>query len=303
MIFFIFEARPNVITEAFSLAFKSGNAIIFRNGREAKNSSTFLYELIKETLGSCGLDKNILTGLIDSSYEDAKWVMQQEKWIDLVIPRGGEKLIESVKQNSRVPVIQNDRGLCHLFVDKAADIEMALKILENGKTQRPSVCNSLETVLVHEQIAERFLQPAFSRLQVFDVQWHVCEKSMKVLGSQKKIGPASAKNFATEYGTLELNCKIVPDLSSALQHIAEFGSRHSECIVTNNIETAKRFQFEVDAAVAYWNASTRFTDGFEFGLGGEIGISTQKLHVRGPVGLEALTTSRWIVSGTGQVRK
>lgn len=303
VILFIFESRPNVITEAFSLGFKSGNALIFKNGKEAFHTAQMLYGLIEETLQENKILKASFAGLAQASREEVHWLLKQDRWIDLVIPRGGDQLIETVKANSRIPVIQNDRGLCHLYVDAEADLTMALHILKNGKTQRPSVCNALETLLVNKKIAKEFLRRAYQELESDKVHWWVCPQSLVLLGgTSEKVTAIMPNSFDYEYLSLELNCRVVEGLEEALEHIQFHGSKHSESIVTQNQKTARKFQDEVDAAVVYWNASTRFTDGVEFGLGGEIGISTQKLHVRGPVGLEALTTVRWVVDGQGQIR-
>lgn len=303
VILFIFESRPNVITEAFSLGFKSGNALVFKNGKEASYTAKFIYELIDECLRENNILRTSFQGLAQASREEIHWLLQQDRSIDLVIPRGGDQLIESVKANSRIPVIQNDRGLCHLYVDAEADIEMALRILKNGKTQRPSVCNSLETLLVHEKVAKQFLLLAQKELESNKVLWWVCPQSLVLLGGpNESVMATTPSSFDREYLNLELNCRVVRSLEEVLEHIQLHGSKHSESIVTQNENTARKFQDEVDAAVVYWNASTRFTDGVEFGLGGEIGISTQKLHVRGPVGLDALTTARWVVDGQGQIR-
>jgi glutamate-5-semialdehyde dehydrogenase len=303
VILFIFESRPNVITEAFSLGFKSGNALIFKNGKEAYHTAKLLYGLIEETLQENKLAKESFVGLAQLAREEVHWFLKQDAWIDLVIPRGGDQLIETVKANSRIPVIQNDRGLCHLYVDSEADISMALQVLKNGKTQRPSVCNSLETLLVHEKIAQPFLSLAQKELSAEQVIWWACPQALTLLGGpSEKVRAANADSFDSEYLSLQLNCRVVKNLNEALDHILQFGSNHSESIITQNEVTARKFQDKVDAAVVYWNASTRFTDGVEFGLGGEIGISTQKLHVRGPVGLDALTTVRWVVDGHGQIR-
>jgi glutamate-5-semialdehyde dehydrogenase len=299
-ILFIFEARPNVIAEAVALAIKSGNAIIMKCGKEAQHSAQFLFNIISDTLKKEKMPTDIFTGLSNVSREQTDWLMTQNKFIDLLIPRGGDKLIEHVKKHSSIPVIQNDRGLCHTYIDAEADLEMALKILKNAKTHRPGVCNATETVLVHKDIAKTFLPKAYELMP--EVQWHCCQQSLALMPKQKSILLADKNSFDTEYLDLKINCKIVSEINEALQHIEQHGSKHSEAIVTNNEMLARRFQNEIDAAVVYWNASTRFTDGAQFGLGGEMGISTQKLHVRGPVGLEALTTTRWVVDGVGQIR-
>lgn len=300
VILFIFEARPNVISEAFSLAFKSGNAMIFKNGKEAERTSSVLYSLIQQTLTENKIPADAFAGLSQASHEDIFWLLKQDRWIDLVIPRGGDHLIKIVKENSRIPVIQNDRGLCHLYVDSEANMEMALAILKNGKMQRPGVCNAIETLLVHESLASSFLPKAQEVIP--GVQWWVSAEGVRYFSASNLVNQALPTTFDQEYLSLQLSCRLVASVEEAILHIREHGSKHSEAIITENEKTARRFQREVDAAVVYWNSSTRFTDGFEFGFGGEIGISTQKLHVRGPVGLEALTTTRWLVDGKGQIR-
>jgi glutamate-5-semialdehyde dehydrogenase len=302
VILFVFEARPNVITEAFSLAWKTSNVILMKAGKEAKHSAEFLFSLIRKALSAEGLSDDFFKGFSDLSREQTDWLMLQNREIDLLIPRGGEKLIDHVKKHSKIPVVQNDRGLCHLYIEADANEDMALAILENAKTQRPGVCNSVETLLVHQTQAAQFLPKAFSKLSKSKVTWYACSESRKWLPKDPSVQSAQKDSFDQEYLDFKLNCKVVQNLDEALQHIQKHGSKHSESIVTSSTDLAKRFQSEVDAAVVYWNASTRFTDGMEFGLGGEIGISTQKLHVRGPVGLQGLTTLKWVVDGTGQVR-
>ena len=215
---------------------------------------------------------------------------------------GGDSLIEFVVTNSLIPIIKNDRGLCHVYVDSDADLEMALNIVDNAKTQRPGVCNAMETVLVHEAVKDSFLPALYARMAAKGVQWFGCPATCAILKGKEKVSPASAASWDTEYLDLKMNCRVVSSLDEAIRHISEHGSRHSESIVTRSEPAARKFQSQVDAAAVYWNASTRFTDGFEFGLGGELGISTQKLHVRGPVGLRELTSLRWVIDGTGQVR-
>lgn len=303
LILFIFEARPNVITEAFALAFKSSNILIAKNGREAQKTAEFLYQLIYESLEKNNLSQDYFLGFPQLRREHSHWLMQQDRWIDLLIPRGGDQLIEYVKENSRIPVIQNDRGLCHIYVDAEADLKISLEVLVNAKTQRPGVCNAVETLLVHETVAKEFLLKAYPRLSDFGVVWNLCKTSYKWLPKDKKTKLAKKTSYDTEYLDYEINVKVVKNLQETIEHIATHGSKHSECIMTQNKNTAQIFQQKVDAAVVYWNASTRFTDGYEFGFGGEMGISTQKLHVRGPVSLEHLTCARWLVDGQGQVRK
>ncbi len=303
VIFMIFESRPNVITEAFSLAFKAGNGIILRGGRESLTTAKVLYELIARALNENAVAPAVFWGITDPDRSLSDWLMQQNKFIDVLIPRGGDALIEYVTEHSNIPLIKNDRGLCHLYVHRDADFKMALEILENAKTQRPGVCNAIETLLVDHEIANTFLRQAYARLAPHEVEWHVCANSLDILNSSPRVFLASPNTFKTEYLDLKISARIVKDLAQAIDHIEEFGSRHSECIVTQNTMAAREFETKVDAAVVYWNSSTRFTDGFQFGLGGEIGISTQKLHVRGPVGLEALTSLRWVCHGHGETRK
>lgn len=302
VIFMIFESRPNVIIEAFSLAWKSGNAIILRGGSESKFTNSSLYRLINQSLQSEGISFSAFYGFEDYDRQWVETLLKRKDLIDVVVPRGGDKLIQMVQEKSLMPIIKNDRGLCHTYVDEDADLQMAAEIVKNAKTQRPGVCNSLETVLVHQKIAGTFLPLLYQSTLAQSLQWRADSESMKILPAGKDVQSASSLDWDTEHLDLIINCKIVKNLDEALLHIAEHGSKHSEAIVTGSEKKARRFQEEVDAAATYWNASTRFTDGFEFGLGGELGISTQKLHVRGPVGLRELTTPRWIVDGQGQIR-
>jgi glutamate-5-semialdehyde dehydrogenase len=309
VILMIFESRPNVVLEAFSLAFKTGNAIALRGGSESRSTAHQLYEIMREALSSEGFSADSFLGVNDYDRAIVEKLLHRKDLIDVVVPRGGDKLIAFVEATARMPIIKNDRGLCHAFVDAEADLEMALNIVVNAKVQRPGVCNSLETVLIHEFIAEKFLPELFLKTRDVALELRCDEATLKILKRAQpnaiasgKIVTASAADWDTEYLDMILNVKIVDSLQSALQHIADHGSKHSEVIVTANETHARIFQADVDAAVVYWNASTRFTDGFAFGLGGELGISTQKLHVRGPVGLRELTTPRWVVDGTGQIR-
>lgn len=303
VIFMIFESRPNVILEAFSLAFKSGNAIALRGGSDSKFTAEVFYRIMREALQASGLSADSFFGMNDY---DRKWVeilLNRKDLIDIVVPRGGDRLIAFVEKTAVMPIIKNDRGLCHTYVDADADLEMAVKIVNNAKTQRPGVCNSLETVLVHKAIAEKFLPKLYEVSQAHAVEWHCDKASLKILGKKPNVKAAKVSDWDTEYLDQIMNCKIVNDLDEAMAHIEKHGSRHSEAILTSSEAKARRFQSEIDAAAVYWNASTRFTDGFEFGLGGELGISTQKLHVRGPVGLRELTTPRWVIDGDGQIRE
>jgi glutamate-5-semialdehyde dehydrogenase len=296
----IFESRPNVILEAFSLAFKSGNAIALRGGSESASTAKVIYEIMDETLRS----QNIAAfyGLTDYDRAIVGQLLKRKDWIDVVVPRGGERLIEFVTANSLIPIIKNDRGLCHAYVDSEADLAMAVTVVANAKTQRPGVCNSLETVLVHASVAEAFLPQLYAATSAVQLAWRCDPRSLKILSGQLSTQAARSEDWDTEYLEQIINCRVVESLAEALDHIERHGSKHSEAILTKNESTARRFQDAVDAAAVYWNASTRFTDGFELGLGGELGISTQKLHVRGPVGLRELTSTRWLIDGEGQIR-
>lgn len=302
VVFMIFESRPNVALEAFSMGFKSGNAMILRGGKESQRTTKVLYDILEKSIKAAGLPTDILWGITDSDREIVNQLLTQKEYIDVVVPRGGEGLINFVVENSLIPIIKNDRGLCHVYVNDDAKLDMAVDILVNAKTQRPAVCNSMETILVHRKIAGKLLPKVYERMQKFNVQWFGCHETRKILKKYPHVSEATEKNYNTEYLEQIVNCKVVSGVTEAMEHIEKFGSRHSECIVTQKVKLARQFQNEVDAAVVYWNASTRFTDGFEFGLGGELGISTQKLHVRGPVGLQALTNERWVVDGKGQIR-
>lgn len=302
VILMIFESRPNVILEAFSLAFKSGNSIVLRGGSDSKTTAQIFYQLMKDVLNGLGLQDTAFLGVEDYDRSLVETLLKRTDLIDIVVPRGGEKLIEFVQRTALMPIIKNDRGLCHAYVDDEADLEMAVKIVDNAKTQRPGVCNSLETVLVHQAIAEKFLPALYEATSKVNLQWRVDSKTETILNGKPRIQPASDEDWNTEHLDQILNCRVVDSFDQALEHIDQFSSKHSEAIITKNETKARRFQEDVDAAAVYWNASTRFTDGFEFGLGGELGISTQKLHVRGPVGLRELTTPRWVIDGVGQIR-
>ena len=294
----IFESRPNVTVDAAALCFKAGNTVILRGGSDAINSNKALVSLMRGAIKDCGFDENAVQLVEDTSRAVANAMMKLNKYIDLLIPRGGGGLIRAVIENATIPVIQTGEGNCHVFVDASADVDMAVRIVDNAKTQRPSVCNAIENILVHKDIAEAF----FAKL---DELW---QGKVKIVGDEatsklvevEKI--AEESDYATEFLDYKLSSKIVNDVNEAIAHINRFGTKHSECIVTNDIRNAELFQKMVDAAAVYVNASTRFTDGFEFGLGAEIGISTQKLHARGPMGLEALTTYKYLINGDGQIR-
>lgn len=304
VLFMIFESRPNVAIEAFSLALKAGNVILLRGGKESKHTVGVFYSLMQAALVSSNLPKECVFGITDPNRDIVLELLQERELIDVVIPRGGDTLIEFVVQNSKIPIIKNDRGMCHVYVHEDAKLETAFLIIENAKKQRPGVCNAMETLLVHEAIASKLLPQLYKKLsEGSPVIWYLCKNSFPLLEGEAHVHPASRASFDTEYLDLKLNCKIVKDQNEAIEHIEAHGSKHSEAILTENKMIARQFQNEVDAAAVYWNASTRFTDGFELGLGGELGISTQKLHVRGPVGLKELTSIRWLMDGNGQIRK
>lgn len=302
VILMIFESRPNVAIESFSLAFKSGNAAILRGGKESMRTTAALYEVLNQALSENDFPVECLWGITDPDRSLTAALLKESRYIDVVVPRGGDKLIEFVVSNSRIPIIKNDRGLCHVYAHEDADLKMAENIVKNAKTQRPGVCNSMETLLVHERVAVRFLPSLHEALKPFSVKWFGCSKTLEILNGHHEVRPASAESWDTEYLDFIMNCKIVASFDEAIAHIETHGSRHSESIVTRSAQVAKEFQATVDAAAVYWNASTRFTDGHQLGLGGELGISTQKLHVRGPVGLSELTSARWIIDGEGQTR-
>lgn len=293
----IFESRPNVTVDAAALCLKSGNVCILRGGSDAINSNTALVEIIRQALAENSLPENAVQLVTDTSREAAAELMRLNGYVDVLIPRGGKGLIQSVMKNSTIPVIQTGEGNCHLFVDESADLGMALKIADNAKTQRPSVCNAIESLLVHEAVAAEFL-PRLKAMWEGRVEILGDCETASVLG----CAVASETDFATEFNDYKITVAVVENLEQAIEHINKFGTKHSEAIVTKSFENARLFQERVDAAAVYVNASTRFTDGFEFGLGAEIGISTQKLHARGPMGLRELTTYKYIIDGNGQIR-
>jgi glutamate-5-semialdehyde dehydrogenase len=304
VILMIFESRPNVAIEAFSLALKSGNALLLRGGKESRETVTVLYRLIEESIADAGLPAGAFIGISNPDREIVKALLADKERIDVVVPRGGEGLITFVVENARMPIIKNDRGLCHIYVHEDADLAAAARIVENAKTQRPGVCNAMETLLVHRKrvgalATELAKIPALAKVE-FRVAANAKADFEKAFPG--RVRDAEAQDFDTEYLDLILNVKAVDGIDEAIAHIERHGSRHSESILTKTEALARKFQNEVDAAAVYWNASTRFTDGFALGLGGELGISTQKLHVRGPVGLRELTSVRWIIDGEGQIR-
>ena len=297
----IFESRPNVSVDSFSLAFKTSNAIILRGGRDAIHSNTALVTVIRKALAKAGLNKNVVQLVEDISHAVAEELMQAVDYVDVLIPRGGARLIQTVKEKSKVPVIETGVGNCHIFVDETADLEMATKIVINAKTQRPSVCNAAESLVVHEKIAEQFLPQLEAAInKVHPVEFRADQKALAIFKDAKA---ASEKDFATEYNDYIMSVNMVSSLDEAIDWVNRYTTHHSEAIVTKDLEHAERFQDEVDAAAVYVNASTRFTDGFVFGLGAEIGISTQKMHARGPMGLEALTSTKFYINCKGQIRE
>ena len=296
----IYEARPNVTVDAAVLCLKSGNACILRGGKEAINSNTVLADIMREALKASGLPEDCICLVHDTTRESAKELMNLRDYIDVLIPRGGAGLIKSVVENASVPVIETGRGNCHVYVDDSADLEMAASIVENAKCSRPSVCNAMETLLVNIKIADEFLPLLLPRLQKYNVELRCDEKALRILGSAAI--PANESDWDTEYDDYILAVKCVSDIDEAMEHISRYGSGHSEAIITNDYAKSQRFLNEVDAAAVYVNASTRFTDGGEFGLGAEIGISTQKMHARGPMGLRELTSCKYVIYGNGQIR-
>ena len=296
----IYEARPNVTVDAAALCLKSGNAVILRGGKEAFHSSSAMVAVMRDALEEAGLPRDCVALVNDTSRESAQELMNLTGYLDVLIPRGGAGLIRSVVEHARVPVIQTGVGVCHIYVDGEADLDMAARILFNAKCSRPSVCNAAECVLVDRSVAADFLPTAWELLRTKQVEVRGCDETRAILGDW--VRPAVAEDWDTEFGDYILACKVVSGVEEAMDFIAAHGTGHSEAIVTNNYFTAQRFLDEVDAAAVYVNASTRFTDGGEFGLGAEIGISTQKMHARGPMGLEELTSSKYVIYGTGQTR-
>ncbi len=296
----IFESRPNVTVDAATLCLKAGNVVILRGGKEAITSNTCLVNVMRGALEKTGLPKDAVQLVEDTSHEVAEKMMQMREYLDVLIPRGGAGLIRTVVERASVPVIETGVGNCHVFVDASADLDMAVNIVDNGKTQRPSVCNAVESLLVHESLAEEFLPLLQARLEQHNVTLHGCCATKKILGDS--VLAATEQDYATEYLGYEMSIRVVKDIDEAIAHIAKYGTKHSEAIVTRSLENAKKFQQRVDAAAVYVNASTRFTDGGEFGFGAEIGISTQKLHARGPMALRELTTVKYLINGDGQIR-
>ena len=297
----IYEARPNVTVDAAALCLKTGNAVVLRGGREAVNTNLCLIGIMKDAISSCGIDPDVL-GFVEpgDGHESANALMTARGLVDVLIPRGGKRLIQAVVTNAKVPVIETGAGNCHLYVDESADIEMAVTVAINAKCSRPAVCNAIETLLVHESVAKKFLSAFAAKVsEKYSLEIRGCAKTQAILPFATI---ASDEDYATEYDDFILAVKVVGSVSEAVEHINKYNTGHSEAIITNDEKNAEYFRKYVDAAAVYVNASTRFTDGGEFGFGAEIGISTQKLHARGPMGLMALTTQKYLIRGEGQIR-
>lgn len=296
----IYESRPNVTVDAATLCLKAGNAVILRGGKEAYYSNKILVEIMRGAVESAGFPADIIQFVDDTTREVTTELMKCSEYLDVLIPRGGAGLIKAVLKNATVPVIETGTGNCHAYVDASADLDMAVNIVNNAKTSRPSVCNALESLLVHKDAAERFLPMLASALEQHSVELRGCPETCRILGG--RAIPASEEDYATEFLDYILSIKVVSGLDEALDHIEKYSTGHSETIITNDLNSANRFRSEVDSAAVYVNASTRFTDGGEFGFGAEIGISTQKLHARGPMGLSELTSVKYLIDGDGQIR-
>ncbi len=296
----IYEARPNVTADAAALCLKSGNAVILRGGSDAIYSNTVICNVMRDAIAKAGLPEDCIQLVTDTSRETANLMMKANGYLDVLIPRGGAGLIKSVVENATVPVIETGTGNCHVYVDSSAELNMAVEIIDNAKTQRPGVCNACETVLLHREIAEEILPRLKKKLDEHKVEIRGCEITKMILGDC--VVPATEEDYATEFLDYILAVKIVDNIYEAIEHIGRYSTGHSECIVTQSLAAAEEFQKQVDSAAVYVNASTRFTDGNEFGLGAEIGISTQKLHARGPMGLAELTTVKFLINGNGQIR-
>lgn len=296
----IYEARPNVTADAAGLCLKSGNAVILKGGSEAMESNKTVAAILAQAAEGAGIPAGSIQSIDTSDRQAVQDLIHMNGLVDVVIPRGGAGLIQAVVRNASVPVIETGAGVCHTYVDKDADVEMAMKIAFNAKVQRPSVCNAMETLLVHKDIADKFLPMMLMMYNSSAVEIRGDEAVQEYSG---QVHAATEEDWSTEYGDLRLSVKIVDSIEEAMAHIAKYGTGHSECIVTNNYQAAQLFQYTVDAAAVYVNASTRFTDGNEFGFGAEIGISTQKLHARGPMALPELTSTKYLINGNGQVRK
>jgi len=295
----IYEARPNVTSDAAGLCIKSGNAVILRGGSEAINSNIAIIELLQKAAYGAGIPEGAIQFVDVVDREAVNIMLKLNKYLDVIIPRGGAGLIKTVVENSTVPVIETGTGVCHTYVDESADLDMALKIAVNAKTSRPSVCNAMETLLVHRNVAERFLPMLSRAMREKNTELRGCKAALAIVPD---MVPATEEDWSTEYGDLILSVKVVADVNEAIEHINKYNTGHSETIVTENLTNSRLFQRRVNASSVYVNASTRFTDGCEFGFGAEIGISTQKLHARGPMGLVALTSTKYLINGDGQIR-
>lgn len=296
----IFEARPNVTVDASALTFKSGNAIILRGGKEALNSNLALAQILRDVLIANDLDENVIQILHDASHETANDLMHLNQFVDVLIPRGGSGLIQAVVKNATVPVIETGAGNCHIYVDQFAEKQMAIDIIVNAKVQRPSVCNAAEKLLIHQDVAETLLPDIAKALQEHGVELRGDDRSRQIVSS---IKPATEDDWSTEYNDLIMAIKVVDNEQAAIDHINQYSTGHSEVIISDNYQNGQAFLDKIDSACVYVNASTRFTDGFQFGFGAEIGISTQKLHARGPMGLNELTTTKYVIRGNGQIRE
>lgn len=299
VIVIIYESRPNVTADAAALCLKAGNAVILRGGKESIHSNIAIYKILTSALEKAGLDKRCIQLVEVVERKAIDYLLKADQYVDVVIPRGGEALIRTVVEKSTIPVIKHYKGVCHTYVDEFANLKMAEEICFNAKVQRPATCNAMETMLVHEKVAPVFLPSIVKRLQDAKVEIRGCNKTYTILRNVKQ---ATDEDFYNEYLDLILNVKVVNTLDDAIAHITKYGSNHSDAIVTDNVNNALRFTKEVDSAAVYVNASTRFTDGYEFGMGAEIGISTDKLHARGPMGLEELTSYKFVIFGNGQLR-
>ena len=296
----IFESRPNVTVDAAALCLKTGNTVILRGGKEAYNSNKCLCEIMRKAIEESGLPADAVQFVDDTTREVTTQLMKCNTYLDVLIPRGGGGLIRAVKENATVPVIETGVGNCHVYVDESADFDMAVNIVDNGKTRRPSVCNAVESLLVHEKIADKVLPLIKARLDDHNVEIRGCERTAAILG--ECVVPVTDEDYATEFLDYIIAVKVVKDVEEAIDHISKYTTGHSECIVTNDLANAEKFKNEIDAAAVYVNVSTSFTDGGMFGLGAEIGISTQKLHARGPMGLRELTSMKYLIDGNGQIR-
>ena len=296
----IFESRPNVTVDAAALCLKAGNVVILKGGKEAINSNICLGNIMRKAIEESGLPADMIQVVDKTDRETTTEIMCINGFVNVIIPRGSANLIQAVVKNATVPVIETGAGNCHVYVDASADLDMAVEITDNAKTQRPSVCNAIESLLVHKDIADKFLPLIADRFKEHNVKLYGCDRTIAILGDS--VEKATETEYATEFNDFIIAIKVVDDIDEAIAHIRKYSTKHSECIVTSSLENAQKFQRQVDAAAVYVNASTRFTDGGEFGFGAEIGISTQKLHARGPMGLTELTTVKYLINGNGQIR-